>query len=370
MRLLVVEIVGVVDLAGGPHANVCRVVDLGCDPLALVLRVVDLWSLPLATAGGLAIRVGHHRRLKVAVLVGVPVVRGRDLGVWDLEGRVVEPRFRLGGLWVGDLPRSLLVPVVGLGGLRVVDLGSVDPISWLAVLRIVNLLRRVHARLEVGGREQVCLLDLHVVDQDPHRVVRTDDGCVQVGLANTELRRRRRRKVLLLVLAGDGRLVADDEMHLVGATALVWPEHDRVWGSVGKTIGTQLFRRREQLQVRATTLERRLHLQLILHDEARSLWVQWCGEHRRHRVLLCLVANNEAHVARDPLRLSIRFMLPRASEFSILRDNPATRPISVKRLEEEALLHRREGLCSGERCRCCECENADVSHLGVGRSED
>ncbi len=122
------------DLAGSPLALVCGVVDHGGVPLALVSGVGLVGALPLATAGSLvALGVANGRGDPLAVLLVIPLLR--LLSVYDViclstlrshcenvkltrvrnELRlVIEPALGLNGLLIGDLVRSLLVPVLGL----------------------------------------------------------------------------------------------------------------------------------------------------------------------------------------------------------------------------------------------------------------
>ena len=61
--------------------------------------------------------------------------------------------------------------------------------------------------------------------------------------------------MLLLVLASLWVLVVDDEVDLVGGTALVGTEHDNVGGDVGELILVKSFVVTEKLQVSSTTFE-------------------------------------------------------------------------------------------------------------------
>merc|ERR1719189_2930741 len=91
---------------------VLRVVNLRVDPGSLVVWIVNLSRLPLS----LVLGVIDHGRLPLSVHLIVPV-----LG--------------LGCVRVGDVFR--LLPVLGLDILGIVNLGSVNPVIGLAHLRVL-----------------------------------------------------------------------------------------------------------------------------------------------------------------------------------------------------------------------------------------
>ena len=85
-------------------------------------------------------------------------------------GFFVEPTFGFLSLLIFNLIRSVLIPIVGLLGVRVRNLLLINPVLGLLVLRVVDLLGRVHGRVEV--LEEVATLDLVAVDEDLESVVR------------------------------------------------------------------------------------------------------------------------------------------------------------------------------------------------------
>ena len=87
--------------------------DHGVDPLALVAGVVNLPRLPLA----LEVGVVDHGGLPLAVHLVVPVLGLGGVRVGDVLGLI--PVLGLAVLWVVDL--LLVVPILGLGGLGVLD---------------------------------------------------------------------------------------------------------------------------------------------------------------------------------------------------------------------------------------------------------
>lgn len=98
------------------------------------------------------------------------------------------------------------------------DLGLINPGVRLLVLGVINLLGWVERRLEV--LEKVGLLDLLTVQFDDGGVVGVDDQGVQLGgLDNSGSWGG--GEMLLLVLASLGVLVVDDQVDLVGGTALI-----------------------------------------------------------------------------------------------------------------------------------------------------
>jgi len=136
--VLVLEVVGVGDLARCPRALVGRVVDLRRVPLALVVGVGLERTLPFAAARSLlALRVGNRRGNPVAILLVIPLLGLDGLRVGDGRGLVLEPAFGPGGLGVLDLIRRILVPLSRLGSLRVSDLGLINPVLGLGVLGVI-----------------------------------------------------------------------------------------------------------------------------------------------------------------------------------------------------------------------------------------
>ena len=83
--------------------------------------------------------------------------------------------------------------------------------------------------------------------------------------------------MLLLKLAGDGVLVAEDEVNLVGSTALVGAKHDNVRRGVGELFAVKGFVLLKEFQVGTTALEAIYDIVSILRlldqlIENHSLW--------------------------------------------------------------------------------------------------
>jgi hypothetical protein len=72
-----------------------------------------------------------------------------SLGVRDGDRLILQPAIRLLGGLVGDGLGCVLVPLLRLDGLRVGDLGRLDPVLGLDVGRVVNLLLGVDRGREV-----------------------------------------------------------------------------------------------------------------------------------------------------------------------------------------------------------------------------
>jgi hypothetical protein len=141
---LVLEVVGVLDLAGSPDALVGRVVNELRSPLALVGRVLLHRRLPFTAARGfLALGVGDCGCDPVTVLLVIPVLRLLSLGVGDSSGLILEPVLGLGSLLVNNLEWRVLIPVLGLLSLRIRNAGLVHPVFRLLVFGVINLLIRV-----------------------------------------------------------------------------------------------------------------------------------------------------------------------------------------------------------------------------------
>lgn len=259
---LVLKVVGVLDLAGSPDALVGRVVNVRSSPLALVVGVLLHGLLPgTATRGVGTLGVGDHGGDPVTVLLVIPVLGLLGLGVGDGERLIDEPVLRLSSLLIDNLERSVLIPVLGLLGIGVSDAGLVNPGIGLGVLGVVNLLRRVDRGQEV--LEQAASLDLLVVLLDDVCVVGVNNERVQLsGLDDASSGRA--GQVLLLVLASLGVLVVEDEMNLVGVSALVGAEHDDVRGGVGELILVESLVLAEKLEVSTTALEAVCYLRLAI----------------------------------------------------------------------------------------------------------
>jgi hypothetical protein len=182
---------------------------------------------------------------------------------------------------------------------------------WLGILGVINLLGWVERGLEV--LKKVGLLNLLTVQLDDNSVVGVDNQSVELGgLDNSGCWGS--GQMLLLVLAGLGVLVVDDEVDLVGGTALVGTKHDDVGGDVGELILVESLVVAEKLQVSSTTLKtvykfvsvcfganqdslkRTLELDLILNNEGLALVVNLLGELGRDGMMSCGVLDHKTLV--------------------------------------------------------------------------
>uniref|UniRef100_A0A2M4DHF4 Putative secreted protein n=1 Tax=Anopheles darlingi TaxID=43151 RepID=A0A2M4DHF4_ANODA len=199
-------------------------------PHALVGRVVDLLRLPLA----LVLGVVDHRWLPLSVHLIIPIVGLGSIRVRDV-------------LW--------FVPVLRLGIVRIGNGCTVVPVFRLLRLRILDLLRWQ----EVPVFLQATRLHLLVIDQHFVRVVRAHDERVEV----------REHVVLAADILVDQMilaLVAEDHVHLLGArTADVRSEHEQVRRFTVQIL--LVYGAIEHLQVSATAVDVLLVLDRELHDE-------------------------------------------------------------------------------------------------------
>ncbi|KAI6761764.1 hypothetical protein HG531_002317 [Fusarium graminearum] len=289
-RGLVLEVVGVLDLAGSPGALVGRVLDVRSGPLALVVRVALHGLGPGATARGIGtLGVGNSRCNPVTIFLIIPVIGLLSLGVRNGNGLLLEPVLRLGSLLVNDLEGGFLIPVLGLLGLRVRDTGLVNPVLGLLIIGVVNLGGGVDGRGEV--LQEAASLDFLVVLLNGIGVVGVDDQSVKLcGLS--DLGRRGRLQVLLLILAGLGVLMVENEVNLVGVATLVRTEHDHVGGCVG-----------ELLLVKSLVVAKELHLDLVLNNKSLALVVNLLGELGGDSVVSGGVLDNKTLIAVNSLVL-------------------------------------------------------------------
>lgn len=273
-RSLVLVVVGVGNLGWCPDTLVFGVVNQRSGPLALVCRVGSHWGLPGTTARDfLTLGVRNLRGDPVTILLVIPVLGLLGLRVRDSGGLVLEPVVRLGGSLVNNLEWSVLVPVLWLGSLRVGHLSLFDPGGGLLVLGVVNLLLRVDRGGEV--LEEGTGLDRLAVDLNLKRLVGVDNERVERALLG-DARHGGSLEVLLLVLASLGVLVAEDEVDLVGGTALVGTEHDNVWGSVGELLGVKGLVVLEELHVGTTALQASCLVSVgLCFKENKSCAVPW-----------------------------------------------------------------------------------------------
>merc|ERR1719162_2626583 len=151
---VIVHVLGIGDPLGRPYTLVLRVGDPRLGPFTLVLGVV------------------LHRRLSLAVLLVVPIVRLRRLGVNDA---------------------LLLDPVLRFLRLGVIHHGGFDPVAGLLVFRVIDLRGLQDFPVLLQGS----LVDLLPVDFHSHRVVGLQEHPVQV------------RRALVLLLVGQVGLLQD-----------------------------------------------------------------------------------------------------------------------------------------------------------------
>ena len=196
--------------------------------------------------------VRNGRGDPVSVFLIIPILGLRGFWVRNGKGLIFQPVLWDGSLLVDNLEWRILIPVLWLLGLWVGNSDGVNPILRLLVFRIINLLGWV----ESGGEvlEKVGLLDLLAIQLNDGGVIRVDDEGVELsGLDNSG--GGGRLQVLLLIFASLGVLVVDDQVNLVGGTALVGTEHDNVRGDVRELILVESLVITEELQVSTTTLE-------------------------------------------------------------------------------------------------------------------
>mmetsp|Transcript_23844 Transcript_23844/g.48278 ORF Transcript_23844/g.48278 Transcript_23844/m.48278 type:complete len:319 (-) Transcript_23844:72-1028(-) len=214
---------------------VLRIGNLGVLPPPLVLWVGDHLGRPRS----IVLRVVHHRRLPLAIILIIPVIRLRCIRVGDLlRDVVISLRFHI--LRINDLP--LINPVIGLGLLRILDL--------------------------LGGEEVELVLELAradrlVVDKDLESVVGTDNKGVEVGelviLTRNLLLDEEVVSLLLIVEDGVGLLVR--------ATADVGTEHDSVFCVTSELGACEGIASGEKLDVCTSAVDALLMLHRVLDDE-------------------------------------------------------------------------------------------------------
>lgn len=211
-RGLVLEVVGVGDLAGSPRALVIGVVDQRGGPLALVLRVLLQGGGPRAASRNLVtLGVGDSGGDPVTILLVVPILRLLGLGVGDDGRLLVKPVLGLLSLLVNNLVGRILIPVLRLRRLGVSDLGLVNPVLGLLVFGVIDLLGRVDSGREV--LKEGAVADRVAVDLDLEGLVGLDNEGVESRRLG-DAGRRGALEVLLLVLARLGVLVLEDEVDL------------------------------------------------------------------------------------------------------------------------------------------------------------
>jgi len=197
-------------------------------------RVFDHGLFPRSTSSGVGtLRVGDHGSNPVTILLIIPVLGLLSLWVRDHGWLILEPVGRLLSILVDNLIRLLLVPVLGLDRLGIGHLGGVDPVRRLGVGWVVNLCIRVDGRGE--ALQESSIARRNTVDHHLECLVRPDDEGVE-RCGGSAANDRSVLHVLLLVLSGDRVLVLEDEVHLVGGTALIRTEHDDIGRSVGELV--------------------------------------------------------------------------------------------------------------------------------------
>jgi hypothetical protein len=127
-----------------PDTLVSWVVDKLSSPFALVGRVLLHRRFPFATARGfLALGVGDRWWDPVTILLVIPILGLLGLRVRDSGRLILEPVFGLGSLLVNNLEWCILIPVLGLLGLWVCNTSLINPVFRLLIVGVVNLLIRV-----------------------------------------------------------------------------------------------------------------------------------------------------------------------------------------------------------------------------------
>mmetsp|Transcript_69377 Transcript_69377/g.185075 ORF Transcript_69377/g.185075 Transcript_69377/m.185075 type:complete len:370 (+) Transcript_69377:81-1190(+) len=211
--------------------NEVGIVDIRSNPLALVSRVLDLLGLPLA----LVSRVVDQRGLPLAIGLLIPVIRLLRVRVNDLlRDIIITIRF----LVLGVVDLLTLIPILGLGGLGVLD-----------------TLRRKHVPILV----KAATLDLLQINLNLIGVVRLQNESVDVGLRVSLGPDLGLDKVVLA-------LVGEDHVHLLGGIATnVRTEHDLI---IGVTAPLLLVNSgRGNLNVATTAVKVLLVLDSVLEDQ-------------------------------------------------------------------------------------------------------
>ena len=115
--VIILEVIGVGDLSWGPLSLIVRIVDHRSVPFAPVNRVGFHWPLPLATPGSIGtLRVGNGWRNPVTILLVIPFFGFLRVRVRDSLRFVIKPTLRFDSILVNNLVRSVVIPIVRLGG--------------------------------------------------------------------------------------------------------------------------------------------------------------------------------------------------------------------------------------------------------------
>jgi len=112
---------------------------------------------------------------------------------------------------VGNLIRRVLIPVVGLGRIRVLDFDLVDPVGWLGIIGIIDFLLRIDWWVKIY--EEGARSNLLVINKFDECLIRVDDQGVQLG-SLSDRGSMGRLVMFLFIFPGDWVLVTEDEMKL------------------------------------------------------------------------------------------------------------------------------------------------------------
>jgi hypothetical protein len=160
--------------------------------------------------------------------------------------------FQRSGVTGVSTQNTYLIPILWLRRFWIRNSGLVNPGVWLAVLGIIDFLGWVKGWREI--LEKVNLLDLLAVQLDDGGVIGVDNQSVELGCLDDSCSWGS-CKMLLLILTSLWVLVVDDQVNLVGGTALVGTEHDNVWGSIGEFVLVEGLIVTKELHVSTTTLK-------------------------------------------------------------------------------------------------------------------
>lgn len=138
---LVLEIVGVGDLSWSPDALVGRVINVLSTPFTLVQGILLHRWLPFsATRSFFTFGVGHRRWDPITILLIIPIFWLLGFGIRDTAWFVLEPVIGLGGVSVNNLEWFILIPILWLLGIWIGNASLINPVGWLLVILVVNLL--------------------------------------------------------------------------------------------------------------------------------------------------------------------------------------------------------------------------------------
>mmetsp|Transcript_21262 Transcript_21262/g.49960 ORF Transcript_21262/g.49960 Transcript_21262/m.49960 type:complete len:510 (+) Transcript_21262:227-1756(+) len=331
VRVLIDEVVRVLNLLGLPHPDVLGVLDAGDLPLALVVGVLLHGALPLSAPSLLALGVGDLRSLPLAILLRVPVIRLGGRRVRNLKRLVIHPVSGLDSILIGNVLRRILVPVIGLGGVRVIDHLLVHPVLRLLVLGVINHLRGIDRRLH--ALQQVALLHQSVVDENLKSVVGADDKRVDMSALVVD-RLRGILEVLLLEDTADRVLMAQDEVDLVSHSTTIRSKHDSVRRLGVERGGLERLLRGENLDVTTITAPLLLSADLVLDHKRLVLVIKGLAELRGQCVARASSLHLHTVITRQALAQFANRTLPLASEGILCDDRPPLLPVLIKGLQK------------------------------------